>query len=207
YNIADTVSRLRLVFFIGTAQASQITIGNAVGAGNSGEARDTGRTLMRVVPIVSAFVGMVVFFAVAPLVPAAFAVSPEVRVLVRQFLRLFAILLVAKVINIHLIVGILRGGADTRFALMIDILPLWFIGVPAAMLAGLALGFPAPLVYLSLQLEEVVRLTLGIVRVRSGAWVHDLTGSATSAPAESAVARPPCPEGLHPYDTTPGCTD
>ncbi|MCG8384536.1 MAG: MATE family efflux transporter, partial [Cytophagales bacterium] len=134
YNIADTVSRLMLVFFIGTAQASQITIGNAVGAGKVGEARDTGRILMRIVPIVSALVGMVVFFAVAPLVPAAFAVSPQVRVLIRQCLRLFAILLVAKVINIHLIVGILRGGADTRFALMIDILPLWFIGVPAAML-------------------------------------------------------------------------
>ncbi len=207
YNIADTVSRLMLVFFIGTAQASQITIGNAVGAGAMDEARNIGRTLMRVVPIVSALVGMVVFFVVAPLVPAAFAVRSEVRVLIRQFLRLFAALLVAKVINIHLIVGILRGGADTRFALMIDILPLWLIGVPAAMLAGLVLGLPAPAVYLALQLEEVVRLTLGVVRVRSGAWVHDLTGGATRRPAEVDVAASPCPEGLHPYDTTPGCPD
>jgi len=118
------------------------------------------------------------FFVVAPLVPRLFSVSEEVRVLVRQFLRLFSVLMIVKTVNLHVIVGILRGGGDTRYALVIDIAPLWLIGVPAAMVTGLVLGLPAPLVYLALNFEELTRLVLSWRRVVSDRWIHDLTGPA-----------------------------
>lgn len=174
YNISDTVGRLMLVFFIGTANATAVLIGNTIGEGRSASANETGNTILRLAPIASAGVGIVVFFVVAPLVPYLFSVSEEVRLLVRQFLRMFAILIVAKATNIHVIVGILRGGGDTRYALAIDILPLWLIGVPAAFVAGLVLQIPAPLVYLALNLEEVTRVIVGWRRVSSGVWVNDL---------------------------------
>jgi putative MATE family efflux protein len=174
YNISDTVSRLMLVFFIGTANATSVLIGNTIGAGRSASANETGKTILRLAPVASAAVGIFVFFVVAPLVPFLFSVSDEVRVLVRQFLRMFAILIVAKATNIHVIVGILRGGGDTRYALAIDILPLWLIGVPAAFVAGLVLRVPAPLVYLALNLEEITRAIIGWQRVSSGVWVNDL---------------------------------
>lgn len=176
YNISDTISRLMLVFFIGTGNATAVLIGNTIGAGRLREAEDIGKTILRLVPIVSAATGLFVFFVVAPLVPYLFSVGPDVRVLVRQFLRLFGILIVAKATNIHVIVGILRGGGDTRYALMIDIVPLWCIGVPAAFIAGLVIGVPAPIVYFALNLEEVVRVVFGALRVRSGVWVNDLVG-------------------------------
>ena len=147
YNIADTVGRLMLVFFIGTGQASAVLIGNTIGRGEPAEAERIGRTLIRLVPLVSAAAGVFVFLVVAPLVPELFAIPEGTRLLVRQFLRLFAVLIVAKAGNIHVIVGILRGGGDTRYALAIDILPLWLIGVPSPFVTGLVLGLPAPLVY------------------------------------------------------------
>jgi putative MATE family efflux protein len=176
YNIADTVGRLMLVFFIGTGNATAVLIGNMIGAGRLEEARRTGNTILRLAPIASAAVGIVVFFVVAPLVPLLFSVSEEVRILVRQFMRMFAVLIVAKATNIHVIVGILRGGGDTKYALAIDILPLWFIGVPAAFIAGLVLKVPAPLVYLALNMEEITRVIIGWRRVSSGVWVNDLVG-------------------------------
>jgi Na+-driven multidrug efflux pump len=86
--------------------------------------------------------------------------------------------MVVKTVNIHVIVGILRGGGDTRYALVIDIVPLWLIGVPAAIISGLILGLPAPLVYLALNLEELTRSILSWRRVVSDRWIHDLTGPA-----------------------------
>ncbi|MFP4153059.1 MAG: MATE family efflux transporter [Alkalispirochaeta sp.] len=176
YNISDTVGRLMLVFFIGTGNATAVLIGNMIGAGRSEEAEQVGKTILRLAPIVSGVVGIVVFFVVAPLVPYLFSVSPEVRRLVTQFQQMFAILIVAKAMNIHVIVGILRGGGDTRYALAIDILPLWFIGVPAAFIAGLVLAVPAPMVYLALNMEEITRAIIGWRRVNSGVWVNDLVG-------------------------------
>jgi putative MATE family efflux protein len=175
YNIADIVGRLMLVFFIGTGQASAVLIGNTIGRGESAEADRIGRTLLRLVPLVSAATGVLVFFVIAPLVPTLFAIPESTRLLVQQFLRLFSVLIVAKAGNIHVIVGILRGGGDTRFALAIDILPLWLIGVPLAFVTGLILRLPAPLVYGSLMLEEGVRFLLGWARVHGGRWVTDVT--------------------------------
>ena len=185
YNIADTVGRLMLVFFIGTGQASAVLIGNTIGRGEQVEAERMGRTLLRLVPLVSAAVGVLVFFLIAPLVPGLFAIPEATRALVQRFLRLFAVLIVAKAGNIHVIVGILRGGGDTRYALAIDIAPLWLIGVPLAVVTGLVLGLPAPLVYGCLMLEEATRFLLGWARVHSGRWVTDVTRE------ELAIINPP----------------
>ncbi|HKJ86380.1 MAG TPA: MATE family efflux transporter [Spirochaetia bacterium] len=185
YNIADTVGRLMLVFFIGTGQASAVLIGNTIGRGEPAEAERIGRTLLRLVPAVSAAAGVFVFLVVAPLVPELFAIPESTRLLVRQFLRLFSVLLVAKAGNIHVIVGILRGGGDTRYSLAIDILPLWLLGVPLTVVAGLVLGLPAPLVYGCLMLEEGVRFLLGWARVHSGRWVTDVTSE------QVAIINPP----------------
>jgi putative MATE family efflux protein len=178
YNIADTVGRLLLVVFISTAQSTAVLIGHEIGAGHRDSARSIGHTVLRAAPILAAVVGLVGFFVVAPLVPRLFSISAEVRLLVRQFLRFFSVLMVVKTVNIHVIVGILRGGGDTRYALVIDIVPLWLIGVPAAIISGLILGLPAPLVYLALNLEELTRSILSWRRVVSDRWIHDLTGPA-----------------------------
>lgn len=174
YNVADTVARLLMVIFIASGQATAVLIGNEIGAGRSVDAGRIGRAIVHRVPFVAAAVGLVGFFVVAPLVPGLFEVSAEVRLLVRDFLRLFSVLMVMKTVNLHIVVGNLRGGGDTTVALLVDILPLWLIGVPAAFVTGLALGLPAHLVYLALNAEEVTRLVLGWRRVRSGKWVHEL---------------------------------
>lgn len=190
YNIADTVSRLLLVFFIGSAQAAAILIGNVIGeaglendtpgepdepnVSRFGAAQHIGVSLLKILPLVSIVLGAVVFLWVAPVVPRFFAVSPAVAEMIPLMLQAFAVIIAAKILNMHIIVGILRGGGDTTFALLIDVLILWVVGVPAAFLAGLWLRLPAHLVYLAIGLEEVTRMIFGIRRVLSGKWINDL---------------------------------
>lgn len=176
YTISDTVGRLTLVLFIGTAQATQILIGNDVGAGRLDEAREKSRVLLRTIPMASTLVGLILLFPVAALVPQLFNISPTSRALLSQFLRLFALLVVVKVLNVHIITGILRGGADTRVALLIDVLPLWVVGVPLAFLLAFAIGVPPLFTYAAFFCEELLRVVVGIGRVKSGAWIHVLTG-------------------------------
>lgn len=191
YNVSDTVGRLLMVIFIATGQATAVLIGNEIGAGRKAHAREIGRTVMHHVPLLAAVVGAIGFFGLGPLVPRLFSIGPEAQILVRQFIRLFSLLLIIKTVNLHIIIGILRGGADTTFALVIDIAPLWLIGVPAALLSGLVLGLPAPMVYIALNAEELTRLIFGWRRVRSGRWVHDLTdGEKPQLPGIEAAGAP-----------------
>lgn len=200
YNISDTVGRLMLVLFMGTAQASAVLIGNTIGEGRPDEAAQIGSSLLRLAPIVSGAVGIVLFFAIAPAVPLIFVVGDGTRLLVRRFLRLYAVLMVSKVVNMHVIVGILRGGGDTRYALTIDILPLWLVGVPAAIVTGLVLHLPAGVVYLSLIVEETVRMVLCARRVASGKWVNDVTAPPLMQPTT-------VPEAVEVADASSGESD
>ncbi|MFW5797694.1 MAG: MATE family efflux transporter [Spirochaetota bacterium] len=187
YTISDTIGRLLLVVFIGSAQASAILIGNSIGAGSAAAERDLGAnaglasaqhigtTLLKILPLVSGAIGVLVFTVLAPWVPGFFEVSDEVRRMVTLIMRAFAVVMVAKAMNMHIVVGILRGGGDTRMALAVDVGFLWAVGVPAAFIAGLVFGLPVHVVYLCIGLEEVGKLTVGVLRILSGRWVNDLT--------------------------------
>ena len=174
YNISDTIGRLTLVLFIGTAQAAQIVIGNDIGADRLDDARIKAGALLRFTPIASALMGALLFFPVAALVPYGFEISEESRIILRDFLRLFALLIIMKVVNLHIIVGILRGGADTHRAFMIDVLPLWLVGVPLAFFIAFVLQAPPLLAYTAFFVEEILRLVFGLGRVKSGKWIHSI---------------------------------
>ena len=174
YNISEIVSRLAFVFFAGTGNAAAVIIGNAIGEGDEARAASIGRSLILLAPLTAALFGSVVFL-IAPHIPNLFAVSPDVKVMITSLLRFFSFTIVAKVSNMHIIVGILRGGGDTTYGLFADVGPLWLLGVPSAFFFGLVVGLPVHLVYLIHNSEEVGKLLIGLHRVISGRWITNVT--------------------------------
>lgn len=73
------------------------------------------------------------------------------------------------------VVGVLRGGGDVRAATAIDLIPMWLLSLPLAALAGLVFHWGIVPVYLCLSLDNVVKLFLGLHRLRSGEWIRDVT--------------------------------
>ena len=73
------------------------------------------------------------------------------------------------------IIGVLRGGGDVRAATLIDVSPLWVCAIPYAVLCGVVLHTSVFWVYLAFGVEQVVKFSLGVWRMRSGKWVRDLT--------------------------------
>lgn len=72
-------------------------------------------------------------------------------------------------------VGVLRGGGDVRIAMLIDVLPLWLVAIPLAFLFGLGLKWGIFWVYVGICMENVVKFGFGISRLRSRAWINDVT--------------------------------
>ena len=73
------------------------------------------------------------------------------------------------------IVGVLRGGGDVQAASLIDLGPLWLVAIPLAALAGVVLRLDILWVYLAMSGESLVKSFIGMWRLRSGKWIHDLT--------------------------------
>ncbi len=57
---------------------------------------------------------------------------------------------------------------------MLDTGGVWLVGVPLVFLGGLVLHLPIYYVYALVQVEEVVKLIIGIPRLASRKWINNL---------------------------------
>lgn len=173
-NIAETVIRLTFVVFMGSAGAAAVILGNDIGAGNIGKASRDARRFIVLAPLAGIAFG-ILLAAASPLVPLLYQVSESVRTDVTRMLLVIACVVPVKSLNLHGVVGIMRSGGDTRFAMLTEGSMLWGIGVPIAAFTGLVLGWPIYFVLAAAQAEEIGKFFLTIWRVITARWIHRVT--------------------------------
>ena len=60
-------------------------------------------------------------------------------------------------------------------ASVIDLAPLWCFAIPLTALMALVLEAPIVVVCLALQAENLLKMPLGLIRLRSRKWINDVT--------------------------------
>ena len=73
--------------------------------------------------------------------------------------------------------GVLRGGGDTKFLMLADILFLWVASIPLGAIAGLVLHLPAFWIYFFLKIDQVLKAVWCLIRLRSGKWIKKIKSS------------------------------
>ena len=89
-------------------------------------------------------------------------------------LYIYALVMVFKVYNAVMIVGILRGGGDTTYGSILQGLTLWLIGIPLAAFATFVLKLPVYFVVMFATVEEVIKLLLMMRRFKSFKWIKNM---------------------------------
>ncbi|HEY2981730.1 MAG TPA: MATE family efflux transporter [Anaerolineales bacterium] len=173
-NIFSTFDLMALVLFFSIVSGTSVMVGNRIGAGDPEAAhRDAGRSL-GLVFVLAILMGTFVYSISAPLL-TFFKVSPLVIEYAHRLLLVSCSFLWIRSMNAMLIVAIMRAGGDTRFALFLDGVIIWILGVPMAALGAFVFHFPVYLVYLMVMSEETAKWFLGMRRYFSRKWIHDLT--------------------------------
>lgn len=171
--ISNTVSNLFLVAIFGMSNAAAVMVGNSIGAGDLGLCRSYARRFS----ILSVAVGIVLglFLAAAsPALSKVFNVSSKVRSDSLIILNIVALIFFIRVFDVILIVGILRGGGDARYAFLLEGFTMWFIGVPLTILGAFVFKLPVAIVYALAVLEEISKCIIGVLRLKSGRWVRNV---------------------------------
>ena len=173
-NIAASVDNLAMVTFFATAGACAVLVGNLIGSGEVKRAYQYGAWCLRLVIIFGVIMG-VVLYAGNPLILNLYKVSPGVIESAHRVLSIIAFLIWLRASNAVIFLGILRSGGDTRFALLLDGVIIWLVGVPMAALAAFVFHLPVHFVYLAAMTEEFTKWSLALGRFVSRRWIHDLT--------------------------------
>jgi putative MATE family efflux protein len=172
--ILDTFNQLVFVVFFGSGNAAGMLIGHAIGRGHLDEARRFGRNTLLLAPVVGAAVAVLVAVA-APFVPLIFHVTPAVRELTTSLLWVFCLLLPGKSFYHDTLVGVLRGGGDTVFSLFVDQSGIWLWALPLGWLMAFVFHWPFLVVYFLIGLEEPLKSSSVLWRMKSGRWIHEVT--------------------------------
>ncbi len=175
--LTNPIQSLMIGALTGLSAAAGILTGRRLGEGRCEVAlRDARRFVwLGLVGAAVLSVGIVLF---APLYVQMFRVEETVRRMTVYILYAYAAVAPFKVGNMILEGGILRSGGKTGYAMAIDLVGTWGIGVPVGLAAGLWLRLPIWWVYGLLSLEECVRFAISCVVFTRGKWARDLTESA-----------------------------
>ncbi|MCX7838611.1 MAG: MATE family efflux transporter [Anaerolineae bacterium] len=179
-NIAAAIETVAYVPFVGLAGGGAVLIGNAIGADKESEALRYAKRLLQIALTFSVSIGIAILLSADALL-GLYNVDAITRGYARQVLIVMACGLWLKASNSMYIIGILRAGGDVRVSALIDVIPLWFIGIPSTAIAAFVLGLPVPWVYLLTFTDEVAKAILATRRVFAQQWIKNLARQAARA--------------------------
>ena len=179
YTVAGNIDKLTTAGIFGIANAVAVIIGKEIGTGNREGVYNIGCALCFTAACFGTALGLLEFIlfltVLRPYVLPLFSLSSAAAQLCAVMVYCFALAMPLHGFSSTMVVGVLRGGGDVRASLIIDNIPLWCVMLPAMCLLGLVFSAPPVYVCLCLLLENSVKTPLGIWRLRSGKWIHDIT--------------------------------
>ena len=171
--ICSTVMNLFMIVAFGLANAAVVIIGNEIGANREDEAISASKKISSLSIKISMVLAILLALLAKPIV-SFFNVSTEVKMAAQYILYIYALVMVFKVYNAVMIVGILRGGGDTTYGSILQGLTLWLIGIPLAAFATFVLKLPVYFVVMFATVEEVIKLLLMMRRFKSFKWIKNM---------------------------------
>jgi putative MATE family efflux protein len=171
--ICSTIMNLFMIFTFGLAYAAVVIIGNEIGANREDVAIDSSKKISRLSILISLVLGALLLILAKPII-SFFNISAEVKLASTYILYVYSLVMVVKVYNAVMIVGILRGGGDAAYGSILQGMTLWFIGIPLAFIAAFILHLPVYFVVAFTAVEEITKFFFMIRRFKSFKWIRNM---------------------------------
>jgi len=171
-SICMVIERLFTVMIQGISNASSIITGNTIGSGQVEKARRQGETFYLLSMVVGAIAALLVF-VFGPMTIGLYNLEAETVVVAREMMNAYVLITFFQAIQSIMTKGVLRGGGDTKFLMMADILFMWIVSIPLGALAGLVFHWPAWATLLCLRADYIIKSVWCVSRLLSGKWIHE----------------------------------
>lgn len=169
-SIVTMIQRLSSVMTQGVGQASAVLTGNRVGNGEVEKAVEEGRTMI----VLSFLLGLVtggIILLIGPAIINAYSIPAQTRDIAMQLLAAISLMVVFQSLQSVLTKGILRGGGDTRYCMIVDAGFLWLVSIPFGWIGGVMIGTSAFITYIFLKLDWIIKVVLCLRRFHSRVWI------------------------------------
>jgi len=179
---ANAIGSLMMQFsgmvIFSVASTTAVIIGNTIGEGEYGRAKQIGNGML----VISIGVGLLCFAIIqAVRVPFInlYTLSDVARMYALQITNIISVFIIFISVAVISMMGTMRGGGDTRFVMVADVIFMWIISIPMGAFVGFVLEWPVWAVYMVLRSEDIFKTITVLWRIPSGKWLKDVTKPTT----------------------------
>lgn len=171
--ITTVTQQLSTVFIQGISNASAIITGHTLGQGDTEKAQRQGVTFLGLGALIGILAGGLIMVISGPII-GCYNINAETQNIAAQLMMAVGVIVIFQSMNSILTKGVLRGGGDTKFLMLADILFLWVASIPLGALAGLWWHLPAFWIYTFLKIDQFIKAIWCVFRLGSKKWIKKI---------------------------------
>ena len=172
--ISSTIFLFLKVTSQGASSAASVITGKAVGQGNMAKVREYTRTLQVIFVAIGLSLGTILMTIRMPLL-SLYTLESGTRALAETFMLIEATVLVATSYQMCVNTGIISGGGDPRFVLIVDLFVIWGFAIPMSFLCAFKWNASPVIVLLMLNSDQYMKCVTSAVYCNSYKWIKNLT--------------------------------
>ena len=169
YSIVNVMDRFCTIATSGVGMAAGVMVGQTVGAGDLRLAKRQGFSFLLMSTVLGLMGGLLVF-VLRDWAISLYDIRPDTAEIARLMMTASASVLVFQSISSTLGKGVLRGGGDTQFLLVGDVIFQWIASIPLGILLGLKLKASPFLVLIAMRSDNIIKSIWFIMRMRTDKW-------------------------------------
>lgn len=172
--VTQVLRQFAMVVVFGVSNATAIYLGKTIGEGKIKAAKQYAHRFL-VLSIITGICAAIVILSLSPIVREFMSLSDESKYYLQFMTMAVAVYAACMSVTCTTIVGVLRSGGDTKFALIADTAIMWGISIPLGFLAAFVFKWGVPVVYVCLLTDEVLKLPVALKRFSSYKWLNNVT--------------------------------
>ena len=158
---------------VGAASATNVTIGKIIGEGDLDKVKSYARRFQVLFVCMGVFCALLLFALTEPVL-ALYRFSDESRSLARAFLHILCFIMAGMCYQMPTNAGIIKGGGDTKYTMVLDLISIWGIVIPLSFVAAFVLHAPPTTVIWCLNLDQLFKCIPAFIKVNYGNWCKKL---------------------------------
>lgn len=170
--IASSTGNFFIMTAVCIAIGSSIIIGNELGADRIDKAIHYSKKFAVLVSLAGIVFGGLLILSI-PILLKLFSVTPGLAPDIRKIFIIMGLLMILKTFNTFIIIGVLRSGGDTKYALTLEMGCMWLVSLPLTFLAAYK-GVPIYILVALTYTEEIAKFIFGVPRVLSKKWANNI---------------------------------
>ncbi len=174
HSISSTIFLFLKVMSVGASSAAAVLTGKAVGTGNVPKVKEYTRTFQVLFLCIGILLGTILFFIRIPLL-SLYTLEPRTRELANAFILIESTVLVVMSYQMCMNTGVICGGGDTRYVMIMDLIVIWCIVIPLSFASAFLWNASPVVVLLVLNSDQYLKCIPAAFYGNSFRWIRQLT--------------------------------